>query len=130
MVKGVHQPVGRLSPEDGLPVFRATRLRCRQCGYKYDYGFIPQEYGLAQDTIPGGPVMVPQTRCPSCGYYRRVSRGMVANGDRILVLKDSSIVEEGTHKELMERGGLYRKLYQMQFRDAAAKKEEKEVVRQ
>jgi signal peptidase I len=63
------------------------RLRCRQCGYRYDYGFIPQEYGLAQDTIPRGRVMVPRTRCPSCGYYRQASRGTVANGDRILVLK-------------------------------------------
>jgi len=63
------------------------RLRCRQCGFRYDYGFIPQEYGLSQDTVPPGSVMIQPTRCPSCGYYRQAGREMVANGDRILVLK-------------------------------------------
>ena len=63
-------------------------LRCQQCGYKYDYGFIPQDYGLPPDTIPGRPVKPPPSRCPSCGHYPPTNRAMpVANGDRILVLK-------------------------------------------
>jgi len=64
------------------------RLRCRQCGYQYDYGFVPEKYGLAQDTIPPGKVRLPPTRCPSCGFYSLPGELMpVANGDRILVLK-------------------------------------------
>jgi signal peptidase I len=64
------------------------RLCCRQCGYAYDYGFVPKEYGFAQDKVPRGPVRAPQTRCPSCGCYQSGPRGItVANGDRILVLK-------------------------------------------
>ncbi len=35
--------------------------------------------------------------------------------DRILVVDDGRIVEEGTHEELLERGGLYRELYDTQF---------------
>jgi subfamily B ATP-binding cassette protein MsbA len=39
----------------------------------------------------------------------------IANLDRIIVLKDGKIVEQGTHAELMARGGRYRELYDMQF---------------
>jgi len=67
------------------------RLRCRQCGYKYEYGFNPGKYGLPEDTVPspGSDLrLYPETRCPSCGNYRRVhGKTPVANGDRILVLK-------------------------------------------
>ncbi len=64
-------------------------LRCPQCGYRYDHGFVPQSYGMPDDTIPPGPVpMRQQTRCPTCGYYTPAGERMpVANGDRILVLK-------------------------------------------
>jgi len=38
--------------------------------------------------------------------------------DRILVLEQGAIVESGTHAELLERGGLYARLYEQQFRAA------------
>lgn len=41
----------------------------------------------------------------------------VRNADRILVIDDGKIVEEGSHGELMEKGGLYRRLYEMQFKE-------------
>jgi len=66
------------------------RLRCHQCGYKYEYGFVPGKYGFHEDYVPRSRDLpsYPITRCPSCGNYRRVSRAIpVANGDRILVLK-------------------------------------------
>ena len=44
----------------------------------------------------------------------------VRNADRIAVLSGGRIVEEGTHEELMRRGGEYRRLYKLQFRDAVA----------
>jgi len=37
--------------------------------------------------------------------------------DRILVFDKGEIIEEGSHKELLAKGGLYKKLYDMQFRD-------------
>ncbi len=41
----------------------------------------------------------------------------VRRADRIVVLEGGRIVDEGTHAELLERGGLYRRLYEMQFFD-------------
>ncbi|MFQ6052714.1 MAG: ABC transporter ATP-binding protein [Candidatus Bathyarchaeia archaeon] len=40
----------------------------------------------------------------------------VRNADLIIVLDEGRIVERGRHDELMERGGLYRRLYEMQFK--------------
>jgi len=44
----------------------------------------------------------------------------VRRADRIVVLEGGRVVDEGTHAELMERGGLYRRLYEMQYFDRAA----------
>ena len=41
----------------------------------------------------------------------------VRRADRLVVLDRGRIVEEGTHAELLARGGLYARLYQRQFRD-------------
>ncbi len=40
----------------------------------------------------------------------------VRNADRILVIDDGRILQQGTHDELMRAGGLYRDLYERQFR--------------
>jgi subfamily B ATP-binding cassette protein MsbA len=39
----------------------------------------------------------------------------IENADRIVVLKDGRIVEIGSHRELLSRGGLYKRLHQLQF---------------
>ena len=39
----------------------------------------------------------------------------VENASRILVLTQNGIEEQGTHKELLEKGGIYAKLYNSQF---------------
>jgi len=41
----------------------------------------------------------------------------VRNVDRILVLSDGEIIEEGVHRELMAMDGEYKKLYELQFQD-------------
>ena len=42
----------------------------------------------------------------------------VVNADRIIVLEEGAIRDAGTHEELVGREGLYRDLYQEQFRSA------------
>ena len=39
----------------------------------------------------------------------------IRNAQKILVLTDTGIAEEGTHKELLQKDGIYAKLYSMQF---------------
>jgi len=41
----------------------------------------------------------------------------VRNADQILVLKDGEVAERGTHAELLEKGGIYREIYDLQLRD-------------
>ena len=41
----------------------------------------------------------------------------IKNADLILVLKDGDIIEQGTHKELLAKGGFYADLYNSQFED-------------
>ncbi len=41
----------------------------------------------------------------------------VRRADRIIVMDEGRVVEEGTHKELLAAGGLYKQLYDIQFRD-------------
>lgn len=41
----------------------------------------------------------------------------IQNVDRIIVMHKGRIVEEGTHRQLLARGGIYTKLYQLQYRD-------------
>ena len=40
----------------------------------------------------------------------------VHRADRIIVMKDGQIAEQGTHQELLEYGGLYREIYDLQLR--------------
>jgi len=41
----------------------------------------------------------------------------ISNCDRIIVLDGGRIVEEGRHEELLALGGIYRRLYDLQFQD-------------
>jgi len=43
----------------------------------------------------------------------------IRNADLILVVRDGNIVEQGTHEELMRRGGFYAELYNSQFETVA-----------
>ncbi len=43
----------------------------------------------------------------------------IKNADIILVLKDGDIVEQGSHTELLEKGGFYAELYNSQFDQAS-----------
>ena len=39
----------------------------------------------------------------------------IRNADEILVMKDGSIIEQGTHEQLMKQDGFYQTLYNSQF---------------
>ena len=39
----------------------------------------------------------------------------IVNADKIIVLDNGEIVESGTHAELLDKNGIYKKLYDIQF---------------
>jgi ATP-binding cassette subfamily B protein len=41
----------------------------------------------------------------------------IKDADLILVINEGDIVEQGTHEELLAKGGFYEKLYNSQFED-------------
>src|SRR5690606_41965885 len=49
---------------------------------------------------------------------RRLST--IEHADQVLVLDQGRLVEQGTHAELLARGGLYAHLHRMQFREQEA----------
>ena len=49
----------------------------------------------------------------------------IKNADEIAVIANGKIVEQGTHSELIGKGGMYADLYSLQFRNAA---EEDEII--
>ena len=44
----------------------------------------------------------------------------IRNADLILVLREGDIVEQGTHDELLVKGGAYAELYNSQFENATS----------
>ena len=44
----------------------------------------------------------------------------IRDADLILVMEDGAIVEQGTHDDLLGRGGAYARLYRSQFAAAGA----------
>ena len=64
---------------------------------------------LIQNAI--GPLLQQRT---SLVIAHRLSTIMAA--DAIIVVKDGAIVEQGTHRTLLEKGGVYTELYETQFR--------------
>ncbi len=43
----------------------------------------------------------------------------IRNADMILVMRDGNIIEQGTHDELLDKGGFYSDLYNSQFSDGS-----------
>ena len=44
----------------------------------------------------------------------------IREADLILVMRDGDIIEQGTHKSLLERNGFYAELYNSQFEQTSA----------
>jgi len=54
----------------------------------------------------------------------------IKNADQILVLEKGRIIERGTHADLIDRGGAYTRLYDLQLRDQEELEADLAIVRQ
>ena len=90
-----------------------------------------QRIAIARVMLKDAPVLVldeatafadPENEAAVQRAFERLAKGRtvimiahrlttVQNADKIYVLKDGKVEEEGTHAQLMERGGLYRSMY-------------------
>ncbi|WP_446728343.1 ABC transporter ATP-binding protein [Phaeobacter sp. QD34_3] len=52
----------------------------------------------------------------------------IRNADKIVVMERGEVMDQGTHAELLERGGIYADLYRLQFQDGKTLVERKEVA--
>ena len=52
----------------------------------------------------------------------------IKNADLILVMNHGDIVEQGTHEELLAKGGFYEKLYNSQFEEGRRIKKKLYVI--
>ena len=41
----------------------------------------------------------------------------ILNADKILVIENGSLIDQGTHQELISHKGLYQRLYNLQFKE-------------
>ena len=48
-------------------------------------------------------------------YRRHDCLSTIRNADEIIVINEQNISERGTHSDLLAKGGLYAKYYEMQF---------------
>ena len=48
----------------------------------------------------------------------------ILNSDRIVVMQNGSVEDSGRHQELLERGGLYARLFAQQFKKVLEMKKE------
>lgn len=76
---------------------------------------VPSIRELRQDTESNDNLMKGRT---SFVIAHRLST--IKDADLILVMKDGDIIEQGTHKELLEQQGFYADLYNSQFEEALA----------
>ena len=56
-----------------------------------------------------------ERRAAQCAICYKIYWIFLLNADEILVMKDGSIIEQGSHEELMAKGGFYQNLYNSQF---------------
>jgi ABC-type multidrug transport system fused ATPase/permease subunit len=99
-----------------------------------------QRIGIARAVIRNSPIMIldeptaaldTESERVVMEALRRATRGRtvimiahrlatIASADKIIVLKDGVVAEEGTNDELIARGGVYAELHRIQYQSPAA----------
>ena len=106
------RPVDTVKVYDGTPLYPEQEIEkttgiaelLRQ-GYRYEVRIegVQTEIGVGESMITSFTLYDPD--------------GLPVGADEIAVVDDGRIIEQGSHEELIRQDGVYRKLYDLQFRD-------------
>ena len=118
--KGLQTPIGRQVFEDGVELSggQTQRLMLARALYKDGPILVLDEPTAALDPIAESDIYQKYSRMTHGKTSVFISHRLASTRfcDRILMLENGEISEEGTHNELLNQGGSYAKLFEVQSR--------------
>lgn len=129
--KGYQTPVGRNVYEDGVELSggETQRLMLARALYKNAPVIILDEPTAALDPIAENDIYMKYNRMTAGRTSVYISHRLASTQfcDRIILLEDGNIAEEGTHLSLMAQNGKYAQLFRIQskyYREGSGKNDE------
>ncbi|MCD8217994.1 MAG: ABC transporter ATP-binding protein/permease, partial [Clostridiales bacterium] len=118
--KGIEMPIGRMVYEDGVELSggETQRLMLTRALYKDGAILLLDEPTAALDPIAENDIYLKYNEMSQGKTSLFISHRLASTRfcDRILYMENGVIAEEGTHEQLLAKGGGYAKLFEVQSR--------------
>lgn len=118
MPKGIHTDLGKSFEEDGIELSGGERqkIAIARAIYKNAETFIMDEPAANLSPIAEYNIFKHVSNATKKKMVLYISHRLTGSifSKRILVFKDGSIIEEGSHQQLMKHDGFYKKMFSLQ----------------